>query len=989
MSGYQPSRPSTSSSRPTASPARGRRTWLTAVTPTCTLVEDLDSALAGLLQLQRPVGYRWLARTARTATASTGSARSRTATRAARRRARTTRTTRPRSPSRATPATPTRRAAATFRSTTCCPTMTDEPPAYWPRASPKREGAEDRGRHRWHAACDGDTDGGVLVDSVTYCPSTNTISYDATTADSARLDRRLRQRRAARGRVVVGGAAPARAVELGTSGPHARECLTGAWAGLTVSRRRRCRPATSTKRSRSWSAGNHQATDRGTAFDRVAAFRKGFKKWPECLRRTDPHCPARSRLRGLCPGGPHRAPASASASSTDPFRTNRCSVSLHHASAGAPYAQVRGSKNLRAPANLVLTVGRGASETSRPQLRRTESVNAMASLRARSRTCSSPKTTAACGSRWCARCASRATTSHTAADGDEALRGASSTQPDVIVLDVMMPGTSTASPCAAACAARRPHADPDADRPPRGLRPRGRPRRRRRRLPGEAVRARRAAGPAARAAAPHEHVGRRRGPAASATSCSTRRAGRPGAASASSSSPRPSSTCSSCCSFNAGIVLDRDTIYERIWGYDFETTSRSLDVYIGYLRRKTEADGEPRLIHTVRGVGYTRADHLSLRIRLTVDRRVDRARSWSSARVRRARQHAATRCAPRPTGSCAAIAPTGVRSSSRPGDLGGDSGRTTRRRRRRPRPGRTAEPTRSQQIIDRRRHGRPHRSRPARAARSTPQDRAIAAQPRRTPRFRDVTVNGTEYRMLTASLQRGGAVQIARLIGDQRRARRARDSAACSSRSSASRRRAARVADPAPRRAPGRAAHATAEHIAATQDLTTPIAGRRQRRGRPPGRELQHDARRARHVARAAAAAGGRREPRAAHAAHRLRTNIDFLGARDHARRRASAAQLSARPEVELEELTDLVDRAGRARHRRAQPRSRSSPSTSASSPTDVVDAAGAGPAGDHASTVDAAGTSTGRRGDARPRGPQPGRQRAEVQPRRQPVDVT
>jgi two-component system response regulator MprA len=55
---------------------------------------------------------------------------------------------------------------------------------------------------------------------------------------------------------------------------------------------------------------------------------------------------------------------------------------------------------------------------------------------------------------------------------------------------------------------------------------------------------------------------------------------------------------------NAGIVLTRDTIYERIWGYDFETTSNSLDVYVGYLRRKTEAEGEPRLIHTVRGVGY-------------------------------------------------------------------------------------------------------------------------------------------------------------------------------------------------------------------------------------------------------------------------------------------------------------------------------------------------------------------------------------------------
>lgn len=56
---------------------------------------------------------------------------------------------------------------------------------------------------------------------------------------------------------------------------------------------------------------------------------------------------------------------------------------------------------------------------------------------------------------------------------------------------------------------------------------------------------------------------------------------------------------------NPGVVLTRAQIYERIWGYDFDTTSRSLDVYIGYLRRKTEHDGAPRVIHTVRNVGFT------------------------------------------------------------------------------------------------------------------------------------------------------------------------------------------------------------------------------------------------------------------------------------------------------------------------------------------------------------------------------------------------
>jgi two-component system response regulator MprA len=51
-------------------------------------------------------------------------------------------------------------------------------------------------------------------------------------------------------------------------------------------------------------------------------------------------------------------------------------------------------------------------------------------------------------------------------------------------------------------------------------------------------------------------------------------------------------------------VLERSFILEEVWGYDFPTTANSLEVYVGYLRRKTEAEDEPRLIHTVRGVGY-------------------------------------------------------------------------------------------------------------------------------------------------------------------------------------------------------------------------------------------------------------------------------------------------------------------------------------------------------------------------------------------------
>ncbi len=55
---------------------------------------------------------------------------------------------------------------------------------------------------------------------------------------------------------------------------------------------------------------------------------------------------------------------------------------------------------------------------------------------------------------------------------------------------------------------------------------------------------------------------------------------------------------------NPRQVLTRDVILDRVWGYNFDSGTNSLAVYVGYLRRKTEAGHEPRLIHTVRGVGY-------------------------------------------------------------------------------------------------------------------------------------------------------------------------------------------------------------------------------------------------------------------------------------------------------------------------------------------------------------------------------------------------
>ena len=59
---------------------------------------------------------------------------------------------------------------------------------------------------------------------------------------------------------------------------------------------------------------------------------------------------------------------------------------------------------------------------------------------------------------------------------------------------------------------------------------------------------------------------------------------------------------------NPRRVLSRSTILEEVWGYDFPTSGNALEVYIGYQRRKTEQEGEPRLIHTVRGVGYVLRD---------------------------------------------------------------------------------------------------------------------------------------------------------------------------------------------------------------------------------------------------------------------------------------------------------------------------------------------------------------------------------------------
>ena len=59
---------------------------------------------------------------------------------------------------------------------------------------------------------------------------------------------------------------------------------------------------------------------------------------------------------------------------------------------------------------------------------------------------------------------------------------------------------------------------------------------------------------------------------------------------------------------NAGLVLTRDQLLERVWGYDFDVRTDAVDTFVSYLRRKLEAGGRPRLVHTVRGVGFVLRD---------------------------------------------------------------------------------------------------------------------------------------------------------------------------------------------------------------------------------------------------------------------------------------------------------------------------------------------------------------------------------------------
>ena len=164
------------------------------------------------------------------------------------------------------------------------PTITKSLDDYWTSQSSKLTAPTITAGDATHDACDGDTDGGVLSDSVTYQPvRQHRALRRGDAAERARQHRRLRQRHAHRHRVGVVGGAPARQRRSAPTTPGA---APSAWPERgRRTRRRRSRPVTSTKRSPCWSPAGKGSTDRGTAFDRVAAFRAGFKHGPsKCVQ---------------------------------------------------------------------------------------------------------------------------------------------------------------------------------------------------------------------------------------------------------------------------------------------------------------------------------------------------------------------------------------------------------------------------------------------------------------------------------------------------------------------------------------------------------------------------------------------------------------------------------------------------------------------------------------------------------------------------------
>ena len=382
--------------------------------------------------------------------------------------------------------------------------------------------------------------------------------------------------------------------------------------------------------------------------------------------------------------------------------------------------------------------------------------------------------------------------------------------------------------------------------------------------------------------------------ARSATSRSTRSGARRGAATRELGLTKTEFDLLELLLVNANIVVTRDTIYERIWGYEFETSSKSLDVYIGYLRRKTEADGEPRLIRTSAASATRCARHEPAP---PAD-----ARRRGHVRARRRRLHvrrAREREPPAPLGDRrvpAAALDAGSR-TRRPDEFPHGGQRRRRRpaagrrpRARRPRRGH-ADPRRAAATVVSSITGQPaaadrrERSR-ARAERRPAHDSATSrsattrtgCSPSRCPAAARCRSRAASKPTTTCSRSLDARLLLIALVGTLVAASLA-------------------WADRPPHRAADRAAHHDRHATSpTTQDLDNPIeVDRRDEIGRLASSFNTH-ARRAAHVARAAAAARDGREPRAAHAAHRAAHEHRPAAAGAHRSTPSSATSSSARP---------------------------------------------------------------------------------------------
>ena len=203
------------------------------------------------------------------------------------------------------------------------------------------------------------------------------------------------------------------------------------------------------------------------------------------------------------------------------------------------------------------------------------------------------------------------------ADGAAALASQSERASDLLVLDLMMPGLDGLEVTKALRARGPQHADPDADRQVDRARPRARPRARRRRLPDQAVLARRAAGPRQGAAAPRRPAARGAGGAAAPSRASLRNGELEILPAKRQVRFRGATIDFTALEFDLllhfashpGHVFSRGQLLDAVWGYTHDGYEHTVTTHINRLRAKLEADPmRPELILTVRGAGYKMRD---------------------------------------------------------------------------------------------------------------------------------------------------------------------------------------------------------------------------------------------------------------------------------------------------------------------------------------------------------------------------------------------